>query len=120
MSRKYGRSTAIGSPTIESRLRQSSMNARARGPRRLTLPMGSSWRLNAGLAVFCEKPLATSAADAHRLAVLAETGQRVLAVVLNRRFAPVYQTGKAAARHTSLHTESLERLSITASGGSCS
>jgi len=52
--------------------------------------------LNAGLDVFCEKPLATKAEDAVRLADLAEARSRILMVGLNRRFAPVYEEGKAA------------------------
>lgn len=50
--------------------------------------------LGAGLDVFCEKPLATSAADATRLADLAEAGGRVLSVGLNRRYAPTYVAGR--------------------------
>src|SRR5690606_18903061 len=50
--------------------------------------------LASGVDVFCEKPLATTAAEAHRLADLAEASSRVLMVGFNRRFAPVYQTGR--------------------------
>jgi virulence factor len=50
----------------------------------------------AGVDVFCEKPLATSAADALSLARQAEEGGRVLMVGFNRRFAPVYEEGRAA------------------------
>jgi len=52
--------------------------------------------LRAGVDVFCEKPLATSAADAVRLADLADETSRVLMVGFNRRFAPAYVEGKAA------------------------
>lgn len=55
--------------------------------------------LNAGLDVFCEKPLATRAEDAVRLADLAEARDRILMVGLNRRFAPVYEAGRAAFGH---------------------
>lgn len=52
--------------------------------------------LSAGLDVFCEKPLATRAEDAVRLADLADARGRILMVGLNRRFAPVYEAGKEA------------------------
>jgi virulence factor len=52
--------------------------------------------LEAGLDVFSEKPLATSAAEARALAELAAQKGRILMVGLNRRFAPVYQAGRAA------------------------
>jgi virulence factor len=52
--------------------------------------------LEAGVDVFCEKPLATSAADAQFLALLAADQRRVLMVGFNRRFAPVYEAGRAA------------------------
>ena len=44
--------------------------------------------------VFCEKPLAPSAAEAERLAGLAEVRGRILMVDFNRRYAPVYQAGR--------------------------
>lgn len=46
--------------------------------------------LQAGVDVFCEKPLATSTSDSVRLAELADEHDRILMVGLNRRFAPVY------------------------------
>jgi virulence factor len=52
--------------------------------------------LEAGVDVFCEKPLATSASDAQSLAELAAARERVLMVGFNRRFAPVYEAGRAA------------------------
>ena len=52
--------------------------------------------LAAGVDVFCEKPLATIAADAVSLARQAEDDGRVLMVGFNRRFAPVYEAGRAA------------------------
>jgi virulence factor len=52
--------------------------------------------LQSGVDVFCEKPLATSAADAQSLAELAGQEKRVLMVGFNRRFAPVYEAGRAA------------------------
>jgi virulence factor len=52
--------------------------------------------LEAGVDVFCEKPLASESAQAVRLADLAEEAGRILMVGLNRRFAPVYEAGRAA------------------------
>ena len=52
--------------------------------------------LEAGVDVFCEKPLATSASEAQSLAELAAARKRVLMVGFNRRFAPVYEAGRAA------------------------
>jgi virulence factor len=57
---------------------------------------GTRAALAAGVDVFCEKPLATSAADAQALADEAERGERILMVGFNRRFAPVYEAGRAA------------------------
>jgi virulence factor len=56
--------------------------------------------LMAGVDVFCEKPLATSAVEAESLAQLATDSGRVLMVGFNRRFAPVYETGRAAFSHS--------------------
>ena len=44
----------------------------------------------AGKHVFCEKPMATSVADARRLLRAAEKSSKVFQVGHNRRFAPVY------------------------------
>jgi virulence factor len=52
--------------------------------------------LRAGVDVFCEKPLATRAADAVALADLADDTGRILMVGLNRRYAPVYAAGREA------------------------
>src|SRR4030095_1067139 len=52
--------------------------------------------LEAGVDVFCEKPLATSGSDAPSRAALPPAGQRVLAAGLTRRVAPVYEAGRAA------------------------
>jgi virulence factor len=48
--------------------------------------------LQAGLDVFCEKPLATSIEDAEKMANLAEEVNQLLMVAFNRRYAEVYQT----------------------------
>ncbi|MFV0463158.1 MAG: Gfo/Idh/MocA family protein [Nostocoides sp.] len=50
--------------------------------------------LRFGVDVFCEKPLATSTADAERLADLADSLDRVVMVGLNRRYAPAYVAGR--------------------------
>ena len=44
--------------------------------------------------VFCEKPLAPAADEAERLADLADQHGRILMVDFNRRYAPVYVTGR--------------------------
>lgn len=51
--------------------------------------------LDAGLSVFCEKPLATSLDDAATLVDAAENSPGTFMVGLNRRFAPVYRTAKS-------------------------
>jgi virulence factor len=50
--------------------------------------------LDAGLDVFCEKPLATTARRSHELADRAERDGRILQVGFNRRFAEVYRAGR--------------------------
>jgi len=52
--------------------------------------------LNAGLHVYIDKPLAETYDQAEQLVTLAEQQQRTLMVGFNRRFAPFYQTIKAA------------------------
>jgi len=49
----------------------------------------------AGLDVFCEKPLATSLAEAQRVADLACERDRILMVGFNRRYAEVYVRARA-------------------------
>jgi virulence factor len=46
--------------------------------------------LDAGVDVFCEKPLTMRLAEAEELARLAATRQRILMVGFNRRYAPAY------------------------------
>lgn len=50
--------------------------------------------LDAGLDVFCEKPLASTAADANALAAAADAAAGHLMVGFNRRYAPVYQQAR--------------------------
>lgn len=50
--------------------------------------------LETGKHVFCEKPLATSVADAEKVFAKAQAGPGVFQVGHNRRFAPVYATLK--------------------------
>jgi len=52
--------------------------------------------LEAGLDVFCEKPLATSIHDARAMTELADRAGRILMVGFNRRYAEVYQRARAA------------------------
>lgn len=54
--------------------------------------------LRSGLDVFCEKPLAPNAIEAHRIADLAEAQDRLLMVGFNRRFADVYVRGREVFR----------------------
>ena len=56
--------------------------------------------IDAGKHVFCEKPLATSAADAELVAGKAKQGKGVFQVGHNRRFAPVYATLKQMIHET--------------------
>lgn len=50
--------------------------------------------VQAGKHVFCEKPMATSLADARAVLEAAESGDKIFQVGHNRRFAPVYATLK--------------------------
>jgi virulence factor len=50
----------------------------------------------AGLDVFCEKPLASSLDDSRRLAELADEEKRLLMVGFNRRYAEVYARAREA------------------------
>lgn len=50
--------------------------------------------LNAGVDVFCEKPMGLTLREAHDMAELAEKTGRTLMIGFNRRFAPVYQKAK--------------------------
>lgn len=52
--------------------------------------------LEAGLDVFCEKPLTTRLQDAEALVALAAARGRVLMVGFNRRYAPVYALAREA------------------------
>jgi myo-inositol 2-dehydrogenase/D-chiro-inositol 1-dehydrogenase len=52
--------------------------------------------LAAGIHVFCEKPMATSLADAARVRAAAVASRAVYQAGFNRRYAPVYQSAKRA------------------------
>lgn len=52
--------------------------------------------LNAGLNVFCEKPLAMTLREADEMAELSTKTGKTLMVGFNRRFAPVYRKAKEA------------------------
>ena len=56
--------------------------------------------IETGKHVFCEKPLATSVADAQRVFDKAQDGRGVFQVGHNRRFAPVYATLKQMLSET--------------------
>src|SRR5215211_3704026 len=56
--------------------------------------------IETGKHVFCEKPLATSVADAERVFKRASEGRGVFQVGHNRRFAPVYATLKRMLAET--------------------
>ena len=56
--------------------------------------------VEAGKHVFCEKPLATTVADAQSVFAKAGTGRGVFQVGHNRRFAPVYATLKQMLENT--------------------
>jgi len=55
-----------------------------------------SFLLNAGIDVYCEKPLSTTLKGAAKIADLAEKTGRKLMVGFNRRYAPVCQKAKKA------------------------
>ena len=62
-----------------------------------------SWSIAAietGKHVFCEKPLATSVADAEKVFEASQNGRGVFQVGHNRRFAPVYATLKQMISET--------------------
>jgi virulence factor len=63
-------------------------------PKRLHTPF-VRLGLDAGLDVFCEKPLASTLEDARSLVEAADEAVGHLMVGLNRRFAPVYQQARA-------------------------
>lgn len=54
--------------------------------------------LEAGVDVFCEKPLATTLSDARAMADLADRTSRLLMVGFNRRYAEVYQLAREEFR----------------------
>ncbi|MCR2816860.1 Gfo/Idh/MocA family protein [Microbacterium jiangjiandongii] len=83
-------------PTVERLLNEEEIDALFVLTPRSEHVQATRHALQAGVDVFCEKPLATSAAEAEELALLAERNGRILMVGFNRRFAPVYQEGRAA------------------------
>jgi len=91
--RRWGFRTAY--PTVEAMLGDEKLDAAFILTPRSEHVTATRAVLDAGVDVFCEKPLATSASDAQALAEEAEHGQRILMVDFNRRFAPVYEAGRA-------------------------
>ncbi|QJU56328.1 Gfo/Idh/MocA family oxidoreductase (plasmid) [Herbiconiux sp. KACC 21604] len=94
LMRRWGFGSAF--PTVEAMLASEELDALFVLTPRSEHVAATRAALEAGLDVFCEKPLATSAADADALADLADGSGRVLMVGFNRRFAPVYEAGRAA------------------------
>ena len=94
LMRRWGFRSAY--PTIEAMLSAEGLDALFVLTPRSEHVHATRIALQAGVDVFCEKPLATSASDAQWLAELAAARERVLMVGFNRRFAPVYQAGRAA------------------------
>src|SRR5262249_21784574 len=60
--------------------------------------------IGAGKNVFCEKPLATTPAEARSIAEAAAASSRVFQVGFNRRFAPVYKSLKEMLSATPAHS----------------
>lgn len=94
LMRRWGFQSAY--PSVEAMLEHEELDALFVLTPRSDHVQATRAALQAGLDVFCEKPLATSAADAEDLARLAESSGRVLMVGFNRRFAPVYEEARAA------------------------
>ncbi|ROQ60392.1 virulence factor [Rathayibacter sp. PhB152] len=83
-------------PTVEAMLEAEDLDAVFILTPRSEHVRATRLALEAGVDVFCEKPLATSSDDAVALARLAEDRARILMVGFNRRFAPVYAAGREA------------------------
>ena len=94
LMRRWGFRSAY--PTVEAMLSAEELDALFVLTPRSEHAHATRLALEADVDVFCEKPLATSAADAQSLAQLATEHSRVLMVGFNRRFAPVYEAGHAA------------------------
>ncbi len=60
--------------------------------------------LSHGKHVFCEKPMATNVADAHRILEAANASTKIFQIGHNRRFAPVYKRLKELLIKTPPHT----------------
>ncbi|HWH98322.1 MAG TPA: Gfo/Idh/MocA family oxidoreductase [Pseudolysinimonas sp.] len=94
LTRRWGFRRAY--PTVEAMLSAEELDALFVLTPRSEHVHATRLALEAGVDVFCEKPLATRAADAQSLARLAAEHARILMVGFNRRFAPVYEAGRAA------------------------
>lgn len=92
--RRWGFRSAF--PTVEALLEAESIDALFVLTPRSEHMLATKLALEAGVDVFCEKPLATRAVEAQELADVAAAHGRVLMVGFNRRFAPVYQAARAA------------------------
>src|SRR5215213_6043719 len=80
--------TAVATP-LELLERSDAVFITTPNTQHVSLAMAS---LETGKHVFCEKPLATNVADAHRVFIIAADSSGVFQVGHNRRFAPVYTT----------------------------
>ncbi len=65
--------------------------------------------LEAGIDVFCEKPLALTLADCRRMVETAERTGRILMAGFNRRFMPAFQKAKEAFADRPLDVLSIEK-----------
>ena len=65
--------------------------------------------LEAGIDVFCEKPLALTLADCRRMVETAERHGRILMAGFNRRFMPSFQKAKAAFEGRPLDVLAIEK-----------
>lgn len=82
-------------PTVDDMLEEANLDAVFVLTPRLDHADYVEAALVAGVDVFCEKPLAPTAVQAHRLADLSDKYDRILQVGFNRRYAEVYATGRA-------------------------
>jgi virulence factor len=94
LMRRWGFRSAY--PTVKAMLEAEELDAVFILTPRSEHAQATRLALQSGVDVFCEKPLATTAAEAQSLAELALQNERVLMVGFNRRFAPVYEAGHAA------------------------
>jgi myo-inositol 2-dehydrogenase/D-chiro-inositol 1-dehydrogenase len=66
--------------------------------------------LNAGLHVFCEKPMATKTEDALKMLDSAKQNGKRIFIGLNRRFAPIYAGAKSAVSKDAFKPSSINMI----------